>query len=520
MQIGKKSQLRSWFNKYVLVAAVAATSMGVGANDTAQVNLDELAKNLRPRYVVGDIMPRYNLADRMAEYGVAGVAIGVIKDGKLIETKGFGLLQAGGTDKVDANTLFSVGSVSKVATASILMKMHAEGALDVDENIEKYLKTWQLPKGEARDGADVSLRMILSHTAGFNIHGFGDFQPGAELPTVYNTLNGTAPASHEPLTFLFKPGVRYKYSGGGYTLAQLIATDVAGSNFPNVAKEKLFKPLGMNRSSFANPLPETVTNVAKAHNRNGEPAALPRGYEAMPEMAASGLWTSANELGSMVAALIESYRSKDGFLPNNIAVDMMTKVSPSEHGLGPRLHGRADNRYFHHGGANNSYRAWIEGHLATGDGLVVLTNGTRGNDLFVEIRNAAADVYGWEINKAVHTPEISIPTAMLASYEGEYKPDNNFSTALREGIIGWLFDRALTVSEKDGVLYLAGRDEQYQYALVPTSPNSFHVPVLNQRIGLAELVFHRNNKTETQSMTLEIKGALSFYNKTVSDAVE
>ncbi len=385
-------------------------------------SLAKLSENLRPRVSIGREPSRYRLEDRMERFGVAGVAIAVLKDGAILHSGGFGVLQAGGDEPVNADTLFSVGSVSKVATATLLMKMQAQGLIDMDTDVRQYLKSWDMPDSDT----PITLRMILSHTAGFNIHGFGDFLPGADLPTVYDTLNGTPPATHSAVRFVDAPGTRYRYSGGGYTVAQLVATDVAGKDFPTLADEVLFTPLGMERSSFLNPLPANFTNVAKAHNRSGEPVALPRGYEAMPEMAASGLWTSANELGAMVVALIESYRTSQGYLPQPETADMMTKVSPSEHGMGPRLEGSGMARMFHHGGANNSYRAWIEGHLVTGNGLVVLTNGTNGDDLFIEIRNAAADVYGWNLNQPVSLAPVPSTETMLASFEGTYEPSGNY----------------------------------------------------------------------------------------------
>lgn len=350
-------------------------------------DLDVISKNLRADGLLG-AGDAQTIDVRMARYGVPGVAIALIRDGDVAEARGFGVLQAGGGQPVTADTLFSVGSVSKVAAATLALKLSATGRLGVDEDVRQYLTSWQLPAGAPPE--PVTLRQIFAHTAGFNIHGFGDFEPGARLPSAVDTLNGAPPARHEPLRFLSYPGDRYRYSGGGYTLAQLVMTDVSQQTFPTLAREMLFEPLDMQRSSFTNPLPETVTNVAKAHDRRGRPVALPRGYQAMPEMAASGLWTSANELGRLVGALIESYRKPGGYLPQQVARDMMTPVAPSEHGIGPRIDLSGPTLIFHHGGANDSYRAWIEGDLETGNGLVVLTNGTNGDDLFGEIRRAVS----------------------------------------------------------------------------------------------------------------------------------
>lgn len=286
--------------------------------------------------------------------------------------------------------------------------------------------------------------------------------------------------------------------------------------FPETADTLLLRPLGMTRSSFVNPLPEDIDNVAKAHNRSGQPMALPRGYEAMPEMAASGLWTSARDLGRFVAALLRSYRSEGGFLPQPLTIDMMTKVSPSKHGFGPRLKGTAYGHFFHHGRANNSYRAWIEGHLATGDGLVVLTNGTRGDDLYVEIRNAVADTLGWKINQPIHIPVIPIHSEVLADYVGRYEPDPSFPRAHREHTVGGMFDDTFEVIFEAGKLQVFRQGRERKYVLIPTASNRFVMSGFDVRVGMAEIIFHRNGQLKTEAMTLEVSDARSFYRRVPS----
>lgn len=115
----------------------------------------------------------------------------------------------------------------------------------------------------------------------------------------------------------------------------------------------------------------------------------------MPEAAASGLWTTPTDYARLIIALIASYRGEDdSFLSPETTRDMMTEVSPSIYGLGPELGGEGPTRNFVHGGANNSYRAFMSGYFDGSDGLVIFTNGTRGNELIGEIRRAVA-MAGW-----------------------------------------------------------------------------------------------------------------------------
>jgi CubicO group peptidase (beta-lactamase class C family) len=119
--------------------------------------------------------------ERMAEYGVAGLSIAVIDDGEVAWAKGYGVLQTGSPEPVDNETVFSVGSVSKVGTAAATLRLVDAGRLELDRDVNELLTTWQVPEHEFEE--DVTLRRIMSHTAGLTVHGFRDYQPGAELPT-------------------------------------------------------------------------------------------------------------------------------------------------------------------------------------------------------------------------------------------------------------------------------------------------------------------------------------------------
>lgn len=492
------------------LAALAGAACLISSGAVAQ-NPADFTTQLRPRYWVGDEEIRYTLEERMAHYGVPGIAVAVIENGDLIYAAGFGELQAGGGEAVDADTVFSAGSVSKIATAALTLRLHEAGVVDMHAPVSAQLESWDLPDGGAFNEDAVTLRGILSHTAGFNLHGFADFQPGAVLPSVYDTLNGQSPSLDGPLELTFEPGSRYRYSGGGYTLAQLLIADQTEQSFADAANAWLFEPLGMTRSSFANPLPEDHGNIAKAHGRNGEPVALPRGYEAMPEMAASGLWVSATDLGRLVQALIASYRAEGGYLDRSTALDMMSRVSRSEHGLGPRLEYSGEDYFFHHAGANNSYHAWIEGHLATGDGLVVLTNGANGNPLHQEIRNAVADAMGWRINAPNRLPELDLTPADLGAMTGVYTEDDTFPLEDRRQMLGWIYGSDWQVTQDETGLRVGRVGRQNTSRLIPVSPTRFVLEGVGMREGMLELEFERDVSGRVDALTLHLVNARARY---------
>ncbi len=338
-----------------------------------------------PQSAYEKVLEEAEITTMMAKYGVPGVSFGIIKDGKLDWAKGYGVLQSGSNEKVDAETLFSVGSISKVGAAIISLKLQEEKQLDIDVDVNEYLVSWQVPENQFTLENPVTLRRIMSHTAGLTVHGFADFGPGEALPTTVQVLNGEGPAKN-PRVFVDVPiGSMFRYSGGGTTVEQMIIEDLTNQPFFEAAQKLLFEPLGMERSSYENPLPTSWGNIAKAHNRAGTPVALPRGYQSMPEAAASGLWTNPTDLSKLMIMLMQAYKGEDSYLHQSTVADMMTPVHPSNFGLGPRISNEAGDLRFRHGGANDSYRARFIGSMTTQNGMIIFTNGTAGNDLINEL---------------------------------------------------------------------------------------------------------------------------------------
>lgn len=387
--------------------------------------------SLRPAVsVAGEPQARWTLQERMAHYKVPGASVAVIRNGKLAWAKGYGVLQAGKPERVDVQTVFSVGSLSKVGAAAITLRLVDAGQLNLDRPVNEYIARWQLPDNRYTEARPVTLRGLLSHTSGLLVDNFPDFQPGEALPTLMDTLEGRAPAKTAPVRVMHLPGTRLEYSGGATQLEQLVIEETTGLDFPAAARRYLFEPLGMARSTYENPIPASHGNIAKAHRSNGEPRALPRGYEAMPEMAASGLWSTPSDYAMLVIALIHSYRGDAGGLLNTaLARQMMTEVDPGTYGLGPELEGEGMQRRFTHSGGNDSYISWMEGHLGTGNGMVIFTNSRSGGHLNNEIRRAVALAEGWSDGLDYHleVPPVQLTADELDECAGTYVGRSSFS---------------------------------------------------------------------------------------------
>jgi CubicO group peptidase (beta-lactamase class C family) len=471
-------------------------------------------QGLRPSIaVVGAPVPKWSLRERMAHHKVPGVAVAVVRGGKVVYAAGFGVRQAGTSEAVDADTLFSVGSVSKMATAATALRLVAEDRLALDRDIDRDLKSWHLPAGADGKRPQVTLRMLLSHTSGLGVHGFEDYLPGETLPTLRQTLDGLAPAKNEPVRIEHPPGSQVDYSGGGFMVTQQAIEDVTGKPFAQVAREQVFAPLRMARSTFENPLSPRHGNIAKAHGRDGQPAALPRGWQTFPEQAASGLWTSANDLGAFVATLLDSYRGKDGLLPQPLALQMMSEVAPSDRGLGPELTGSGPTRRFVHNGSNESYKAGIEGYPESGDGFVILTNGANGGAIRGEIRNALSDALGHGVKPVIRTLDPASLAASYPDFAGRYVLDAGVPMDLR-GVLADEFDVAsLEIRAADGALQLVTPEEDEPEKLLPLTPVRF----LAGQVG-GEFRFQRHADGKVHAATVEMDGARAYYRKQADDS--
>jgi CubicO group peptidase (beta-lactamase class C family) len=331
-------------------------------------------------------LQQINLKEHMEHFGVPGVSIAIIKNGKLDWAKGYGKIQRGDLVDINLETMFSVGSISKVGAATVTLRLVQMGKLNLKTNVNDYLDRWKVKENRYTQKEPVSLQRIMSHTAGLTVHGFADFLPSEDLPSLVEILNGTGNAKNGAVYVNVPVGSQYRYSGGGTMVEQLVIEEVTKKRFNQAAIDLVFDPLNMNRSSYLNPLPKSFGNIAMAHDRNGKPVALPRGYHAMPEAAASGLWTTPVDFSKLMIALMESFKEgKDDFLSQELVKKQMTPVAPGKYGLGPRIETAGQSIIFSHGGANDSYKALFIGYMANKNGIIVFTNGSRGDQLIDEI---------------------------------------------------------------------------------------------------------------------------------------
>ena len=265
-------------------------------------------QGLLPRTPVAGRAERWTIAERMQASTVPGVSVAVFSGGRLAWAKGYGVCQAGEPQRpVTPATLFQAASMSKPVCATAALQLVAEGAIGLDEPVNRYLTSWQLPDNDLTRRRPVTLRQILSHTAGLNVHGFEGFEQGAMLPSVQEILLGDGPAKTAPVTVVHEPGSRFQYSGGGTTIAQLLVMELRSQPFDNAVRERIFAPLEIRDATFAQPLGDHLAGSAASGHRAG-PVVLPGKWRNLPQLGAGGLWCTPAAYALFLIGLSEAYR--------------------------------------------------------------------------------------------------------------------------------------------------------------------------------------------------------------------
>src|SRR5580704_16114567 len=170
----------------------------------------------------GELPLELNLTRLMELYKIPAVSVAVIDNYKIAWAKAYGVTEAGGATPVTTHTLFQAGSISKPVTAAGALCLVEQGKLSLDQDVNKKLVSWKVPENEFTQEQKVTLRRLMSHSAGLTVHGFPGYAAGQPIPTVVQVLNGEKPANTEPVRVLFVPGTKSVYSGGGVTIEQLL----------------------------------------------------------------------------------------------------------------------------------------------------------------------------------------------------------------------------------------------------------------------------------------------------------
>jgi CubicO group peptidase (beta-lactamase class C family) len=323
------------------------------------------------------------IAAEMQRHKVPGASVAVIRGGKVAWTAGYGVVEAGGAQRVNDQTVFQAASLSKAVAAFAALHMSQYGNFGLDEDLRVKFTGWKPPESNSAPNG-FTLRQLASHTAGFTVSGFPGYRAGAAVPSLEQVLNGESPANTKPVVIDIPPGSQARYSGGGFTVMQSLMMDRLKRPFPGIMQMIVLKPLKMTRSTFEQPLPEAwAANAARAHDKNGKP--IPGRWHTYPEMAAAGLWTTPGDYALFLIELWRAQRGESDRVVNRQSANEMVTPALGENGLGVMVRGVGARRRIRHGGSNAGFRCFFSLTLSSGDGAVVMTNSDNGAAMFDKI---------------------------------------------------------------------------------------------------------------------------------------
>jgi CubicO group peptidase (beta-lactamase class C family) len=310
---------------------------------------------------------------QMKERQIPGVALAVIQDGKIVREQGYGFGDEAHKEPITPATLFQAASVSKPVAALGALRLIEQGRISLDQDINSVLRSWHIPDNDFTKAHPVTLRLILSHSAGLTVHGFPGYRVGSPIPSLLQILDGRPPANTPPVRVDQIPGSKWRYSGGGYLVMQQMMTDVTRQSFADYMQDVVLRPLGMSSSTFAQPLPESLASRAATGFADAPRRAVEGRWRIKPELAAGGLWTTAGDLARFLLGIQRSLAGTSNPVISQSMTRQMLTNQKEDSGLGFFLGG--DPPRFGHNGSNRGFDAVTVALCDTGEGAVILMNG-------------------------------------------------------------------------------------------------------------------------------------------------
>ena len=350
----------------------------------------------------GTAPTQLSLSELMKLYNIPGLSVAIIENYKVVDAKGYGVIEAGSSTPVTTHTLYQAGSISKPVAATGALSLVEKDKLSLDEDVNVKLKTWKVPENDFTKTEKVTLRRIMSHTAGLTVHGFPGYDVDDPRPTLVQVLDGEKPANTAAVRVDTVPGTQWRYSGGGVTIEQLLMTDVTGKQFPTLMRELVLDKIGMSDSSYEQPLPAaraamtaggTAPDGTEIHGR----------WHIYPEMAAAGLWTTPTDLAKFAIEIALSKQGKSNrILSQKMTREMLTPVM-NDVGLGFFLD-KDNPGQFGHGGDDDGFEALLTMNAETGNGIAVMANSNNGIALANHIIEGVVKEYGWSYKPQPEAP--------------------------------------------------------------------------------------------------------------------
>ena len=308
----------------------------------------------------------------MKKYEVPSASIAIIEDFQISKLDFHGNKSRVLGEPVTDKTLYQAASISKPLTAISVLQQIGLGCFTLNTPVNSLLRSWKIPKCKFTSVNPVHIEHLLNHSSGLTVEGFLGYEKEDKLPSLQNILRGDGTTNSGKVFVDSTVGSNFKYSGGGYTVLQLLLEEHFSCGFSAYMRKNIFSLLNLESPSFDQPLASSRLNeIAFGNPLDNE---LGEKYHIYPEQAAAGLWISAKDLALILIDFKKSLYNDGGkLLSQNLARLMIEPTVSKDIGLGFALRGN----YFYHGGWNEGYSSAFIAHKEKGYGLVALTNANK-----------------------------------------------------------------------------------------------------------------------------------------------
>ena len=329
------------------------------------------------------------LEQRLADARVPGVSVAIIENRRLVSQWSVGEHAADSGRSLSSVTPFQVGDLSQIVTAIGVLSWLQRSERGLDHEINNSLDDWTIPDNSRWSGDAVTVRHLLSHRSGLTPTRFQGYRFGEPQPRWENLLNGTEPANSEPFRLAGQPGQTCHPSAAGYELLAYWLEHETANSFPLWQNRSVFTPLNIPARYRLIGLPAP----ALGHDWQGQ--TVSGGYRRFVERASGGLWASPTDMARVLLEIMAAEQGVGRILTDPTLINEMLTPQGCGWGLGLRVERADSGTIVSSDGITPGYRARLIGHLQNGDGVVVMTNGDRGERLVDDIVRAVRRDYGW-----------------------------------------------------------------------------------------------------------------------------
>ncbi|WP_438730587.1 serine hydrolase domain-containing protein [Parasphingorhabdus sp. DH2-15] len=423
----------------ILLAAYAGPNIGTLTNEpsTQDAKTEFKYKAVPSIAIAGEPVTAKSMSEYADEFNIPAATMAVFKNGTMIHQEFKG-------DGVGPNSVFQAASLAKAISSATVVTLAMQKGISLDEDISQYITSFDLTSLEGYQ-APVTLRQLLSHTSGADVGGFQGYLRSTDLPTNLEVILGSERSNSKRVTFS-RPVGKYSYSGGGYQIVQAFAEDVSGVPFGQLASELVLEPVGMTRShmvqSFDGVADKSITPVKGVETKGP----VQGGWHNYPEIATSGLWTTAADYGKFLIAIMAAAdgETEAGIHPE-VAKQMLTvavKVNAARgYGLGLGILSNEDGsvRAFEHHGKNVGYTVSFSAFPKERALSIVLTNHPNGLFVATESNRGFGETLGYidpltrTIMRVPFTDELR--ERCLGTYNLAETPDEPVFLKEEEGVL-------------------------------------------------------------------------------------